>query len=235
MTMKRFSLWLMAALFCGSTTVQAQLKPGSFCITPKLGFLSASLTNMPDLPINETDGIKRAIFPGFLIGAECEYQLTDMFSVSAGLNYTRQGSKWQNYSRPDLGYEIRNLQTALGYVNLPIMANVYLFKGFAIRAGVQLGYLTNANTYYNITYKNWDKKWGEQPKDDEVDENIWSECNKLDLTIPLGISYDLTENITIGASYHLGLTRMNKEEDPDGDLLNRGILVTIGYRYPIDF
>lgn len=229
MTMKRFSLWLMAALLCGSTTVQAQLEPGSLCITPKLGFLSASLTNMPDLPISETDGIKRAIFPGFLIGAECEYQLTDMFSVSAGLNYTRQGSKWQNYSRPDLGYELKNLQTALGYVNLPIMANVYLFKGFAIRAGVQLGYLTNANTYYKIIYK------VALTKDDEVDENIVSDCNRLDVTIPLGISYDLTENITVGASYHLGLTRLNKEEDPDGDLLNRGILVTIGYRYPIDF
>lgn len=229
MTMKRFSLWLMAALLCGSTTVQAQLEPGSFCITPKLGFLSASLTNMPDLPISETDGIKRAIFPGFLIGAECEYQLTDMFSVSAGLNYTRQGSKWQNYSRPDLGYELKNLQTALGYVNLPIMANVYLFKGFAIRAGVQLGYLTNANTYYKIIYK------VALTKDDEVDENIVSDCNRLDVTIPLGISYDLTENITIGASYHLGLTRLNKEEDPDGDLLNRGILLTLGYRYPIEF
>lgn len=229
MTMKRFSLWLMAALLCGSTTVQAQLEPGSLCITPKLGFLSASLTNMPDLPISETDGIKRAIFPGFLIGAECEYQLTDMFSVSAGLNYTRQGSKWQNYSRPDLGYELKNLQTALGYVNLPIMANVYLFKGFAIRAGVQLGYLTNANTYYKIIYK------VALTKDDEVDENIVSDCNRLDVTIPLGISYDLTENITIGASYHLGLTRLNKEEDPDGDLLNRGILLTLGYRYPIEF
>ena len=227
--MKRFSLWLMAALLCGSTTVQAQLEPGSLCITPKLGFLSASLTNMPDLPISETDGIKRAIFPGFLIGAECEYQLTDMFSVSAGLNYTRQGSKWQNYSRPDLGYELKNLQTALGYVNLPIMANVYLFKGFAIRAGVQLGYLTNANTYYKIIYK------VALTKDDEVDENIVSDCNRLDVTIPLGISYDLTENITIGASYHLGLTRLNKEEDPDGDLLNRGILLTLGYRYPIEF
>ncbi len=228
--MKRFSFWLIVTLFCGSTVVQAQPEEGTFSITPKLGFLSASLTNMPDLPISETDGIKRTLFPGFLIGAECEYQVTDMFSVSAGLNYTRQGSKWQNYNRPDLGYELKDLQTALGYVNLPIMANVYLFKGFAIRAGVQLGYMTNANTQYKIIYKTWGVT-----KDDEVDENIISDCNRLDVTIPLGISYDLTDNITIGASYQLGLTRINKEEDPDGDLRNRGILLTLGYRYSIDY
>ena len=227
--MKRFYFWLIATMFCGATVVQAQPEAGTFSITPKLGFLSASVTNMPDLPITETDGIKRALFPGFLIGAECEYQVTDMFSVSAGLNYTRQGSKWQNYSRPDLGYELKDLQTALGYVNLPIMAKVYIFKGLAINAGVQLGYLTNASTQYKIVYKK-----GLITKDDDENENILDECNRLDVTIPLGISYDLSDQIVIGASYHLGLIRLNKEKDPDGDLRNRGLLLSIGYRYSID-
>ena len=234
MTMKRFSLWLMAALLCGSTTVQAQLEPGSFCITPKLGFLSASMTNIPDVIFEGLEGVslKSVFFPGFLIGADFEYQLTDKFGITAGLNYTRQGGKWQNYYRPDKKLEYKDIQMPLGYVNLPIMANFYVFKGLAIKAGVQFGYLTNANFQYKADY-DVDALGGKDFF--KEDESIISECNRLDVTIPLGISYDLTENITIGASYHLGLTRLNKEEDPDGDLLNRGILVTIGYRYPIDF
>ena len=226
--MKRFSFWLAVALLCGSTSVRAQLEQGSFCITPKLGFMSASVTNMPDLPIADDIALKRSFFPGFLIGAECEYQLTDMVSVAAGLNYTHQGCKWKNYDMGNI-LQIKDIQTKLGYINLPVVANVYLFKGFAIKTGVQLGYLTNANSQFKIIYKT-----GTGPtQDTQADDNILSDCNKLDVTIPFGASFELNENLVIDSRYHLGLTRINKDKDEDGDLRNRGFLVTIGYRFPL--
>ena len=39
---------------------------------------------------------------------------------------------------------VRN-KVETGYINLPLTASVYLYKGLAIKAGVQLGILTNAD------------------------------------------------------------------------------------------
>lgn len=226
--MKKIYLWMLAAIFsCGITPVHAQMEPGTFSIIPKLGFLGASMTHMPNLPIDENIELKKAFFPGFLVGVEAEYQLTDMFSIAAGLNYTRQGGKWKDYSV--LNYELKDIQMALGYVNLPVVANVYLFDGFAVKAGVQLGYLTNADSQCKLMTHN--------PNGtidiDKYDESIMSECNKLDFSIPVGISYEFGDQLIIDARYHLGLTRLNKEKDPDGNLCSRALVVTVGYRFPL--
>ena len=219
---------MLTAIFaCGITPVRAQMEPGSFSIIPKLGFLGSYLSQMPDLPINDHIELKKRIFPGFLIGAEAEYQFTEMFSVAAGLNYTCQGGKWQNYSIPK--YELKDIQMVLGYLNLPVVANVYLFDGFALKAGVQLGFLTNADSECKLITHN--------PNGtidlDKYDESIRSDCNKLDFSIPVGLSYEFGDQLIIDARYHLGLIRLNKEKDPDENPCNRAFIVTVGYRFPL--
>lgn len=227
--MKKYLLWMMSAIFfCGTTSVRAQLEQGSFSIQPKVGLLSASLTNMPNLPVDENIELKRSFFPGFLIGAECEYQLTDRFSMAAGLNYTAQGGKWKDFRRPD--YEIKKTQISLGYINLPIVANVYLFEGFAIKAGVQVSYLTNANSQSTLIDKRSSNGNIETYKSDE---NIMDLCKKWDLSIPVGLSYELSDALIIDARYHFGLFRLTKEKDEDGDTRNRSLVVTFGYRFAL--
>ena len=61
-------------------------------------------------------------------------ELAKPFSLAAGLNYSMQGCKWSDYKEGKA--ELKEPRIALGYINLPIVANVYLFKGFAIKAGV---------------------------------------------------------------------------------------------------
>ena len=62
---------------------------------------------------------------GVVAGAEGEYGLFKNFSVTAGLLYTMEGAKVYGYS-----YK-------LDYINVPIMANYYIYPGFAVKAGVQ--------------------------------------------------------------------------------------------------
>lgn len=215
-----------ALLICGTTSVHAQLEPGSFSIQPKLGLASTSLTDMPALPVAEHIELDRTFFPGFLIGAECEYQLSDRFSLAAGLNYTAQGGKWKDYRRPE--FEIKKTQIVLGYINVPVLANVYLFDGFALKAGVQVGFLTNANAQSTFV-----EKTGGLHEIEKNDESILSDCRRWDFSIPVGISYELSDELIIDARYHFGLSRVNKEKDEDGNTRNRSLFLTIGYRFQL--
>ena len=83
--MKKFlasALMLLAA----STTTFAQNAVGSFSLQPKAGISIADMT--------DTQGTTSRI--GFVGGLEGEYQASDIFSLSLGVNYSQEGFK-MNY------------------------------------------------------------------------------------------------------------------------------------------
>ena len=115
---------LFAALMMFSSVgAFAQHAVGSFNLQPKIGVSIANLTDMKDSDPRV----------GLVAGVEGEYQASDIFSVSAGVLYSMQGAK----------ANIGNLIAAtnrLDYINVPIMANVYVVKGLAVKLGVQPGF-----------------------------------------------------------------------------------------------
>ena len=82
---------MIAAMMVAAVSANAQFEPGTFSIQPKAGFSIAWLTNMPNIPITTTTTIDKTPTVGALLGAEAEYQLTDMISLAAGLNYSMSG------------------------------------------------------------------------------------------------------------------------------------------------
>lgn len=110
---------LMAVVMLASVASYAQQAVGTFTLQPKIGMNVASLT--------KCDGCDPRI--GLAAGVEAEYQATDIFSVSAGLIYSMQGNKAK--------YDGVTLTTKLDYINIPILANVYVTKGLAVKLGVQ--------------------------------------------------------------------------------------------------
>lgn len=110
---------LMAVVMLASVASYAQQAVGTFTLQPKIGMNVASLT--------KCDGCDPRI--GLAAGVEAEYQATDIFSVSAGLIYSMQGNKAKE--------DGVTLTTKLDYINIPILANVYVTKGLAVKLGVQ--------------------------------------------------------------------------------------------------
>ncbi len=110
---------LMAVVMLASVASYAEQAVGTFTLQPKIGMNVASLT--------KCDGCDPRI--GLAAGVEAEYQATDIFSVSAGLIYSMQGNKAKE--------EGVTLTTKLDYINIPILANVYVTKGLAVKLGVQ--------------------------------------------------------------------------------------------------
>ncbi len=234
--MKKF--FMMAALMVVAVSANAQFEPGTFSIQPKLGANISWLSNTPNMPLGELGNKKieldKSPIAGALVGVEAEYQLANMFSLAAGLNFSMQGSGWSDFDEKidDVKIEIKDNKMNLSYINVPVVANVYLFKGFAIKAGVQVGFLVGANYEVTATYRD-DK--ASQNLSTKFDQSIKDECKKVDLSIPIGVSYQVpTIPIVIDARYNLGLTKVIKEsEEGYKDLKNNVIQLTVGYKFAL--
>lgn len=163
-------LFLMAAVLLSSLCVSAQQEVGTISIQPKVGINIANLTKIDDS--------KSKV--GLVAGVEGQYQLTDLFAISAGLLYSQQGYKL------DGDDEDEDYKWKPAYLNIPILANVYVVKGLAVKLGIQPGFMVS--------------------KDDAED------VKTFDFTIPVGLSYEYS-NVVLDARYNWGLTKVSKDFD----------------------
>ena len=205
-------LMMIAALLVATVSANAQFEAGTFSLQPKIGGVISKVSNMPDIKIPTGAGVSldadKSFYAGALIGVEAEYQLADMFSLAAGLNFAMQGCQWE-----DTELKI--------YLNLPIVANVYLFKGFAVKTGVQLGFLLSAKRKYDMT-----GSIGGSSATVKYDEDVKDQCKKFDVSIPIGVSYQVpTVPVYIDARYNLGLTKIVKECQEPGIPAHRWLQV----------
>jgi len=191
--MKKF---LIAALMVASfATAQAQQPVGTVSIQPKVGFNLASLTKFDDT------SMRAAV----VTGAEGMYQVSDIFGLSAGLLYSQQGVEFDG----DAAYK-------LDYLNIPLMANVYVAKGFALKAGLQPGFMINDNVKdYSITIGDYTIG----TKNDGL--------KKFDLSIPVGLSYEFA-NFVFDARYNFGVTDVFDWSDAPK---NSVFQFTFGYKF----
>lgn len=184
---------LMAALMLSSVATFAQRAVGSWTIQPKIGLNIASLTN--------NDGSDPRI--GFVGGAEFEYQAADIVGISAGALYSMQGCKVDGNGS--------TYTTKLDYINIPILANIYVVDNLAVKFGIQPGFNVNSKAKYTR---------GDASAEDGI-ENM----KTVDFTIPIGLSYEFS-NIVIDARYNFGLTKVSS----DADCKNSVFQITVGYK-----
>jgi len=188
--MKKFLL--AAVLMLSSMAAFAQHEVGTFTLQPKVGLNLATLVG--------TDIADTKIRPAIVAGVEGEYQVADIFSLSAGVLYSQQGVKIKG----------ADVTRQLDYLNVPIMANVYVVEGLAVKLGAQVG--------FNVRHKaKVAGVTGDMP-------NI----NKVDFSIPVGLSYEFS-NVVIDARYNWGLTKVVKEHK----IRNSVFQFTVGYKFEL--
>lgn len=187
---------LTAVVMLASVASYAQQAVGTFTLQPKIGMNVASLT--------KCDGCDPRI--GLAAGVEAEYQATDIFSVSAGLIYSMQGNKAKE--------DGVTLTTKLDYINIPILANVYVTKGLAVKLGVQPA--------FNVS----DKQKLSGGKASVEAEDVGAES--FDFSIPVGLSYEYS-NVVFDARYNFGVTNIAD----GGDSKNSVFQFTLGYKFAL--
>ncbi|GAA6530363.1 MAG: PorT family protein [Prevotella sp.] len=185
---------LMAAVLLSSMGAFAQAPAGTFTLQPKVGVNVSTLTNL--------DANSKA---GFVGGVEGQYQFDDLFGLSLGVNYSQQGAKWDISNNTSYSQK-------LDYINLPILANVYVVKGLAVKVGVQPGFLVDK---HNSPY---------DPK-------------TVDLSIPVGLSYEY-DNFVLDARYNWGVTKVSdgmpewkNDKVENNNSRNSVFQFTLGYKF----
>lgn len=208
--MKKFLL--TAAVALASVASYAQSAAGSFSLIPKVGVNIANLTNADDAKVRV----------GVAAGVEAQYMFTDMVGVSAGVIYSQQGCKG------DMGSSDADVTWKLDYINIPILANVYVAKGLAVKLGIQPA--------FNVSNKISAKDGGAEAS---VKTNDF--VNTFDFSIPVGVSYEFS-NIFVDARYNWGLTKWNDTSKMASALgynaeavssKNSVFQITVGYKFEL--
>ena len=200
---------MMAAglLLLGMGTSFAQDAVGTVTLQPKVGVNIATLT--------DEDDSKARI--GFTAGAELGYQVTNKFALTGALMYSQQGAK--------ADYDELTGTMKLDYINIPILANVYVAKGFALKAGIQPAF--NVNKKITVGGISMDIE--------DAYERV--KVKSFDFSIPMGLSYEIN-GLVFDARYNLGLSKIVGGFKYEGvkvqpDDKNSVFQLTIGYKFTL--
>lgn len=224
---------MMVAIMATVLSANAQYKAGTFSLTLKVGINIASLTNVEKLPISGNVNLERQPLGGGLIGVEAEYQLIDRLGLTAGVHFSEQGQAWKDFKGKVNGVdaEIQETEIDMGYINVPIVANVYLYKGLAIKTGIQFGFLVLTDLQFKVKEK---KNLGDGVLRDVTQYNevkMKDKFKKVDISIPIGLSYEFRNHLVLDARYNLGLTKVNKESSPgEKDSKNSVFCLSLAYK-----
>ena len=168
-------------------TASAQAEAGTLTLKPLVGINVA----------NSTDGNGDAKV-GLAAGAELGYQLNESFAVTAGAIYSMQGAKSDE------------LKMNLDYINIPILANYYITKGLAVKAGIQPAFKVKS-----------------EAKADVVSVDLEG-FKSFDFSIPVGLSYEVSDFV-IDARYNWGISKVLEGFDSKNTVFQ----FTVGYKFPL--
>ena len=198
----------IACLLLASVETFAQHAKGSFNIQPKVGLNVATMT--------DNDGCDPRV--GFVGGAEFEYQATDVLSLSFGALYSQQGLKANS---DEMDGTIK-----MDYINVPVLLNVYVTKGLAVKAGIQPGVKVNSKVKVSASGASAEVDLEKAFQAGGVDASVKS----VDFAIPVGLSYEY-RNFQFDARYNFSVT---KAIEAEGESTKHSVFqFTIGYKFDL--
>ena len=128
---------------------------------------------------------------GFYAGVFKEITIVpELFFLQPELQYSMQGFKSE-----DTNYSI-------GYINIPVLAKVYIMKTISLEAGPQIGFKINDN---------FPEVAGEETKIETFDTAL---VGGLGFNFPMGLS--------LNARYALGLSEIVKDSDAKNQVIQLG-------------
>ncbi len=145
---------------------------------------------------------------GFHGGAFALFKLT-AFAIQPELIFSQQGST--------VNFQSQDIKANFSYLNVPIIAKFYLPLGLNLQLGPQFGFLTTADSDFNPVS-------GTQTSTDLTDY-----YRNSDVSLGMGIGWDLPLKITIDARYNLGLTDIDDNASLS-QTRNQVFQISVGYK-----
>jgi len=124
--------------------------------------------------------------------------------------FSQQGSKIKVNSN--------DLNANYSYINIPIMVKLYTVAGINLQAGPQFGFLTKAESDYNPVT-------GEPINSTQDFKNAYK---KSDVSLAMGVGWDLPFGLTIDGRYNLGLSDVS--DQAAYETKNQVWQISVGYK-----
>lgn len=162
--------------------VAFQVSAQEFHFIPKIGLNMANITN--------SDGSMK---PGLNIGVAGEVMMTERLAIEPGIFYSMQGTKDKESGTT---MKIKN-----DYLNIPVLFKGYVYEGFNLFAGPQLGFKVSS-------------KIKASQSGTSVSTSEGSDLFKtVDFSIVLGAGYQSPMGFLVSLNYNIGLTNtINKDK-----------------------
>ena len=161
--------------------------------------------NLATLDNNQNNNIQNRI--GFHGGLFANIPVSSQIAIQPEVVYSSQGAKY------DVGNE--DLSLALNYVNIPLMLQAMVGRGFYAQAGPQFGILTGVADKINDT---------------EIGAVTIDDFKKTDVALGFGLGYKGLSGFGIDARYNLGLTNINNSGTANikNNVLQIGLMLQLG-------
>ena len=101
----------------------------------------------------------------------------------------------------------------LDYINVPILANVYVAKGLAVKLGIQPGFNVNSKLSGSEGSFSYSSSF---------------DAKTIDFSIPVGISYEYN-NFVVDGRYNFGVTKIIDGSDSKNSVFQ----ITLGYKFEL--
>ena len=165
--------------------------------------------NFANLNTDESPGENYKARTGFHLGAFALIK-GEKVGFQPEVVFSQQGSKFKYSGSPDL-------KANFSYVNIPLIVKLYTVAGINLQVGPQIGLLTSAEV---------ESPTGTQDVKDEL--------KKTDISLALGVGWDLPFGLTIDGRYNLGLTDNDdgySSGASDRSIKNQVWQFSIGYKF----
>lgn len=213
--MKKIFTGILVGMLAFATYSKAQApEAGTFVIRPMVGMTLSTFgvdySSEPPYDFSHEE-YESKFKAGFVIGAEAGYQLNKWLQPSVGLFFENMGTKVDVIAPAPAG------TTALrsDFLVMPILANFYVYKGLALKAGIQPGLLLNA-------------------RGGGVD--VTDYLKPFQLHVPVGISYEY-RHFVLDARTQIPVLKAYKkkfqQKSLQVDALHNVISITLGYNFEL--
>lgn len=147
----------------------------------------------------------------FHVGLLAEFPLTEMFSLQAEALYSGQGFE-SDVDGGIFGGEGK-VEYQLDYINVPVLAKVYILDGLSIEAGPQFGFKVNEEIDANANA-------------DDGDLDL-DEAEDFDFGVAAGVTFETPMGLFATGRYTQGFTDIVNNRDVKNSVFQIGV----GYKF----
>ncbi|WP_296151692.1 porin family protein [uncultured Flavobacterium sp.] len=151
----------------------------------------------------------------FHVGALAEFPVAEIFSVQVEALYSGQG--FESDIEGDFFGGDGKVEYQLDYINVPVLAKLYVTKGFSFEVGPQFSFKVNEEIDFNAN-----------GNDGDIDlEGSEYEAKDFEFGIAAGLTFQTDMGLFATGRYNYGLTEIIENSDAKNSVFQIGI----GYKF----